>query len=114
MAQVAKIWENLYLGMTNIIPLPRNYQTIKTWKIGDKIIQGQISNQKILNNGNIQKRITTLFRDGKLGLETKVYAPDGELLKAYAGIRTTKNTIPNIESASEMYKMQNLKDAKML
>ena len=59
MAQVAKIWEQLYYGITNKIPFQNNYETIKTWSIGNRIIQGQVYNQKILKNGNIQKRITT-------------------------------------------------------
>ena len=119
MVRVAEIWENLFYGITKQSPLPPSYNTIKTWQIGDKIIEGQVYNQKILKNGNIQKRIITLFRDTKLGFETEVYSPDGELLKAYNGIRTTKGTQQikphNIGlTAEEMYASKNIKDAKTL
>jgi hypothetical protein len=72
-----------------------------------------------LIDGNVQKRIVTLFKDGQLGFETGVYSPNGALLKAYNGIRTTKGTKQlkphNIGlTAEEMYASKNIKDAKTL
>lgn len=114
MAQVAKIWENLYYGMIGRNPMPQNYSAIKSWTIGNKIVQGQLYNEKVLKNGNTQKRITTLFSDGNLGLETGIYSPSGELLKSYVGIRTTSRTVPNIKSASDICKKYKLEDAIIL
>lgn len=119
--QVAPIWENLFYGIINRIPLAKGYNRIKTFDIGGKIIAGQVTDTKFLKNGNTQKRITTVYPSGHLGLETKVYSPDGELLKAYAGIRTTSGTkqytsatkIPTAEIL-KMHQSEKLDNAKIL
>lgn len=120
--QVAPIWENLFYGITEKIPLKYGFRTIKKFDIGGKIIAGQVENSKQLKNGNFQKRITTIYPSGHLGTETRIYSPDGELLKSYAGIRTTSGTkeynsaktklLPSI--VPDMHKSENIKNAKIL
>ena len=119
--QIAPIWENLFYGTIDKISLKQGYKKIKTFHIGGKVIASQVQNSKILRNGNVQKRITTLYPNSHVGIETKIYTPDGELLKAYAGIRTSSGTkefhsaksLPQ-ETLQEMHKSENLKNAKTL
>lgn len=48
---------------------------------------GQIEYSKILPNGNKQTRLVTAYGGGDIGMTTIVKSPDGEVLKAYAGVR---------------------------
>lgn len=120
MPQVVSIWTNLFYGITERAPLKPGYKIINSFKIGEKTVGAQLLSNKMLKNGNIQKRITTVFPNGSLGLETRVLSPNGELLKAYTGVRTTSGTKPiplevpqnisdnqiQIEAAKKMYQMQ--------
>ena len=50
---------------------------------------GQLQGCKILPNGNKQVRITTAYAGDAhvISTDTRIYSPEGELLKAYHGIR---------------------------
>jgi len=82
------VWNNLQCRFRYGFPLPENMKLLHLWKFYDRPPHaGQVLTVKTLPNGNIQKRITTAYGSEVLGLETGVYSPKGELLKAYAGIR---------------------------
>lgn len=73
-------------------------EVIRVWRFGDQPIHaGQIKGVKTLPNGNKQVRITTAYAgsNSTLALDTRVYSPSGELLKAYHGIRGTEATFTN-------------------
>ena len=120
--QVTPVWENLFYGIINRIPLKQGFKRVKTFDIGGKIIAGQIENSKTLHNGNLQKRITTVYPNGHLGMETRIYSPSGELLKSYAGIRTSYGTkeyysgnaklVPSV--VTNMHESEKLANAKTL
>lgn len=123
MVKIALIWENMYREIANDRPIRAGFSVLKKWQIGEKVLSGQVYNEKTLKNGNIQKRIVTVFPNGHLGFETKVNNPDGELLKAYVGVRTSSclknkpsaqseivNTMQLDDSAKMMYQNEGLSD----
>lgn len=90
----AKIWEGLHSCIRNKTSLPKDMKLVKTWNFYNRPAHaGQIYTQKTLPNGNVQKRLTTVYGNYAIGLETSVYSPKGELLKAYAGVRNTEKGV---------------------
>ena len=83
---------NKYLAMIRgKSPLRKGEKVITAWKFGSQEAHaGQIMlAPKTLPNGNIQKRTITVYAGSNppVALDTRIYTPNGELLKAYHGIR---------------------------
>lgn len=83
------LWNTLSTAIKTRGTLPKNMQIVHTWSFGKNAPHaGQILQTKTLQNGNLQKRMVTVYGNTALGLETAVYSPSGEFLKAYAGVRS--------------------------
>lgn len=73
-------------------------RVVHCWRFdGRPAHAGQVYGEKVLPNGNIQKRITTAYAGSEptIAIDTRVYSPSGELLKAYHGIRGCEVTYKN-------------------
>lgn len=85
------IWENAMSIVKGVKNLPKKSSLVASWSFTGRNLPhaGQMYSCKTLPNGNIQKRIVTAYAgsSSSLGMETVVFSPKGELLKAYAGIR---------------------------
>lgn len=91
MSITSRAWNTAMTMIKGELKPPKQTSVAQAWKFFKRKQPhaGQIYNYKTLPNGNVQKRITTAYAGDKnaLGIETAIYSPRGELLKAYAGIR---------------------------
>lgn len=93
-ATTERIWDGLMSKIRGTRPLKRGEHVIKTWQFNRNSFpcSGQIYAQKTMRNGNIKTRVTTAFYNGAFAVETTIKNPSGELLSAYAGIRSSRGT----------------------
>lgn len=93
---ITSIHEKLMKKITGSQPCEAGERIVHIWKFGNKPAHaGQIYGQKVLPNGNIQRRITTAYAGdaNTIATDTRVYSPKGELLKAYYGVRGAKVSV---------------------
>lgn len=62
---------------------------------GQEAHAGQVLQRKVLPNGNKKVRTVTVYAGNgpEVAIDSKIYSPSGELLKAYHGIRGAKTEI---------------------
>lgn len=112
MRTTVQIWESFYYGLTGEQALKQGQNVINTFKIGDKIVGGQIFDSKTLNNGFHKRTIYTVFPNGHLGEESRTYnSSNSELLHAYAKIHTSYGDIPTISGTKEF--VNNIENIKL-
>ena len=89
-----KIWSGLMDKIRGARPLKRGEHVIQAWQFNKNSFphSGQVYAQKTMRNGNIKTRVTTAFYNGAFAVETTIKSPSGELLSAYAGIRSSRGT----------------------
>lgn len=81
------VYPKLMAKITGKIPLQKGESVVYQWRDAmGKVYAGQIYGKKVLPNGNIQERITTVYaQKPAMGTNTRVYGPDGTLIKSYYG-----------------------------
>ena len=96
MVSTVQLWERLFYSITGERELMQGHKVINKFQVGEKTVGGQIYNEARLGNGEIVKEIFTIFPNGHIGHESRTYAPNSGLLKAYASIHTSHGDIPTI------------------